>query len=274
MGLKEDIPKIVEWIKYKVEESGRTGCMVGVSGGIDSAVIVSLCKRAFPDTTFGLSMPMLTNTDGASRKRAIELCEQLDVPLALKQISPLKSIPNESKLTKSQIDVAKGNYYARQRMANLYLGAECNDALVIGTDNAVENYIGYFTKFGDGGVDMNPIAKYVKSEVKELGRLLGVTDAILNATPSAELFEDQTDEGELGMSYDDIEWAMTIIKNWGNLHYAAEDTLICYNEYSCDENCYNCNDVDPDYKKLVDIFGQDSDTDSDIFQSYRIGVIV
>ena len=204
--LKDYIPKLVEFIKKEVTDAGKTGCIVGVSGGIDSAVVTCLCKMAFPDTTYGLFMPMEDNVNGLSHNRGKELCETKAIAEFLR---PIKDIDKHTNLT----DKAKGNFYARQRMAELYLCGEMNDCLVVGTDNKSENFIGYFTKYGDGGVDINPIGEFYKSEVYELGRLLGVPESILNAKPTAELWNGQTDEDELGMSYDDIDNAIKIYEN-------------------------------------------------------------
>lgn len=201
--MKDYIPKLVEFIKKEVTDAGKDGCVVGISGGIDSAVIACLCKQAFPNKVFGLFMPMEDNVNGFSHNRGKELCETIGITSYLHSISDLDIHPTIT-------DKAKGNYYARQRMAELYLIAETNNCLVIGTDNKSENFIGYFTKYGDGGVDINPIGEFYKSEVYELGCLLDVPESILNAKPTAELWNGQTDEDELGMTYYQIDNAIKI----------------------------------------------------------------
>jgi len=200
-----------------VTNAGKTGCVVGLSGGIDSAVIVSLCKLAFPNTTYGIYMPMRNNVNGDSHKRAVELSN-------LKKIkSILRSIPV---LEGGYSDKAKGNYHARRRMSELYLFAEENDSLVIGTDNACENYIGFFTKHGDGGVDINPLGKFLKSEVFELGVQLKVPASIIKATPSAELWNGQTDEDEMGFTYEQLESYIKCLNGKGLKHCGLSSEIM------------------------------------------------
>lgn len=204
MSLEKDIKGLVKFIQTEVEGAGKTGCVVGLSGGIDSAVIASLCKIAFPDTTFCVNMPTAKNMN--STFRAADFAHDLSCNYFVDAL-------NYEQMKLCEVtDLAIGNFNARMRMAKLYYWAECYNSLVIGTDNKCENYIGYFTKYGDGGVDINPIGQYMKSEVFELGKILGVSDAILNATPSAELMNGQTDEGELGFTYDQLEWAIKILE--------------------------------------------------------------
>ena len=210
-NVKKEIAGLVRFIQDEVKGAGRESCIVGVSGGIDSAVILALCNLAFPNNVYGLSLPSdVANKDlgtviveggnkgNSSMVRAQELCTKFSIPLQVVQLEKPKYLEGMSGL-------AVGNFMARQRMAILYLYAEKHKGMVIGTDNLTENYIGYFTKYGDGGVDINPIGEYFKSEVVELAKELGVPDSIINAKPSAELWEGQTDEGELEMTYSDMD---------------------------------------------------------------------
>jgi len=207
MNAKNEIPKLVDFIKQQVSGANRVGCVVGVSGGIDSAVIVALCKLAYPDTTVGVNMPYKVDNK-ASTQRAEALCKQLDVPLLLDIVEPVNSYKNFP--TDSAFDpykLAQGNMQARMRMAKLYYHAERLQCLVVGTDNKSENYIGFFTKFGDGGVDINPIGQYYKSEVYELAKELGITQDIIDTAPTPE-FTELTDEEEFGFTYDELELAI------------------------------------------------------------------
>ena len=208
MDTKKEIEVLVGFIKDQVINVGKTGCVVGVSGGVDSAVTVLLCKIAFPNSTYGISMPgnvkytyQEDEKTSDSTQRALTLCCDHKIPLFRENVHfdiDGSSLNPVNKYT-------KGNYLARKRMAILYYYAECLNSFVVGTDNKCESFIGYFTKYGDGGVDINPLGEYLKSEVYELGKELGVTKAIMTCSPSAELYENQTDEEELGFSYKHLE---------------------------------------------------------------------
>jgi NAD+ synthase len=196
MNIEKEVNSIERWLQSKVKSANKDGCVVGVSGGIDSAVTLALCKFAFPYTTYGLSMSMLYNVNGDSNKRATELCTLLNIHIENKPIVPIyDNIPNR----------AKGNYYARQRMCELYLYAEINNLLVIGTCNKSEISIGYETKFGDHGCDINPMASFYKGEVYEFANYLNIPESIITADPSAELEPYQTDEDDFGFTYNELD---------------------------------------------------------------------
>lgn len=203
MNCEAELNGITSFIYNEVTHAKKKGCVVGVSGGIDSAVIATICARIFPNNTYGILLPAKNTIFNSSVHRAINLVKALHIEWSYVEIPTLVTINKK----------ALGNYHARMRMATLYFFAEELDCLVIGTDNKSESYLGYFTKFGDGGVDINPIGQYFKSEVYELARYLGVSSDIINAAPSAELWEGQTDEKELGLSYDEIENCIRSIEN-------------------------------------------------------------
>ena len=216
-NIEKEIKGLVEFIRKEVNDAGKKGCVVGVSGGIDSAVIACLCKKAFPKTTFGVSMPKSCldlkdkfndSFKGNSSLRAVELCKNKKIPLIQSPIQPAIFLKQEDDFQvwcEPKTDKAVGNSYARMRMIVLYYIAEMKNCLVIGTDNLSENFLGYFSKGGDGMCDLNPLGEYFKSEVYALGKALGVPKSTLKAKPSAELWEGQTDEGEMGFTYNDVE---------------------------------------------------------------------
>ena len=214
-ALADEISSVVGWIRERVREAGARGCVVGLSGGVDSSVVAALCKRAFPETSLGLIMPY-SSADDDFTTRAHELARSLDISTRVHPIGETHTRlaetflahPESAEFSPESLEVPLGNLRARLRMCALYLYANANNYVVAGTGNRDEDYgIGYFTKYGDGGVDISPIADFRKSEVYELARALGVPSGIIDAPPSAGLWDGQTDENDLGMTYDEIEFA-------------------------------------------------------------------
>jgi NAD+ synthase len=214
-AVADEISSVVGWIRERVQEAGARGCVVGLSGGVDSSVVGALCKRAFPGECLGLIMPYSGSDDDFS-SRAEQLGRSLGISTRVHPIGEAHrrlaetflAQPESADLSPESLEVPLGNLRARLRMCTLYLYANARNYVVAGTGNKDEDYgIGYFTKYGDGGVDISPIADFHKSEVYELARALGVPSRIIEAPPSAGLWDGQTDEGELGMSYDEIEFA-------------------------------------------------------------------
>ena len=211
----DEIASVVAWIRDRVTEAGARGCVVGLSGGVDSSVVGALCKRAFPETSLGLIMPYSSKDDDFS-ERARAFARALGIPTVIHPIGEAHerlaetffSQPDVAKLEPESLEIPLGNLRSRLRMCTLYLYANARNYVVAGTGNKDEDHgIGYFTKYGDGGVDISPIADFHKSEVYQLARALGVPSHILEAPPSAGLWDAQTDEDELGMTYDEIELA-------------------------------------------------------------------
>jgi len=201
----------VEWLKQKNAEANTSGLVCGISGGVDSAVVAGLCKKAFPNASLGVIMP--SNSNPADKEDALLVAktfdlEVIEIDLATAHESIYGKI--EAALG-SQIDSPKakqlgqGNLKARLRMATLYGVANLKNYLVVGTDNAPESYTGYFTKYGDGGVDLLPISSLTKTEVRVWARVLGLPESIASRTPTAGLWQGQTDETELGITYDVID---------------------------------------------------------------------
>ncbi|MDC7994414.1 NAD(+) synthase [Altibacter sp. HG106] len=215
MKTEKVIDHIVNWLKDYITQAGLEGFVVGVSGGIDSAVTSSLCAKTGLRT---LCVEMPIHQAASQVTRSEEHIAQLkrrfanvsDVRVDLTPV--FESFKGQLPETKDDafLDLSLANSRARLRMTTLYYFAGLHRYLVCGTGNKVEDFgVGFFTKYGDGGVDLSPIADLMKSEVYEIGRALQVPDAILAAAPTDGLFGDsRTDEDQLGASYDELEWAM------------------------------------------------------------------
>ena len=195
---------IVEFIKSKVDESKTEGVIVGLSGGIDSTLTAYLaCEAVGSENVFGIIMPS-TTTPTEDKIHGIEVAQKLGI--SYKEIA-IDSILNEY-LSMTQLDdneLAIGNLKARIRMTIIYYYANAKNYLVSGTGNKSEILIGYFTKYGDGACDMEPIGDLYKTDVYKLGQYMEIQKEILEKPPRAGLWADQTDEEEIGMSYDLID---------------------------------------------------------------------
>ena len=203
---------IVDWLTTYLDASGMNGFAVGVSGGIDSAVTSTLCARTGKKVV-ALNMPIFQAKDQVSRssdhiawlKDTYPNVTGADVDLTPMFTQFQQGLPPEI-----QDDLTMANTRSRLRMVTLYAFASHHRLLVAGTGNKVEDFgVGFYTKYGDGGVDLSPIADLLKSEVYELGKCLGVSEKIISAPPTDGLWEDnRTDEGQIGASYGELEWAM------------------------------------------------------------------
>ncbi|WP_226583345.1 NAD(+) synthase [Halobacillus litoralis] len=206
--MEQKVEEIVSWLQQKVEEANVEGLLVGVSGGIDSAVVANLIKKAFPENSLGVIMPCKSQSeDQEHAESVVEACQLPVMTVDLSETHNVmfstikKQLEEADALNEDQVQLADANLRARLRMSTLYTIATNHKYLVVGTDNAAEWYTGYFTKFGDGGVDLVPISNLTKGEVKEMAEYLGVPDQIIHKQPSAGLWEGQTDENEMGTSY-------------------------------------------------------------------------
>lgn len=226
---KEYSQKLVEWLKNSCLKYPAKGFVIGLSGGIDSAVAATLAARTDLPTT-ALIMPSKNNNDN-DMQDAIKLAEKLNIEYHIIPIQPvyetfIESAENLRNTANDRQHVIKGNAQARFRMMYLYAYAQQNNRVVIGTDNACEWYMGYFTKFGDGAADILPLIKLKKSQVYNLGEHLEVPKEILTKAPSAGLWLGQTDEAEMGVTYQEIDdfldgkhisdYALSRIKFWHN----------------------------------------------------------
>ncbi|PIP41406.1 MAG: NAD(+) synthase [Desulfobacterales bacterium CG23_combo_of_CG06-09_8_20_14_all_51_8] len=212
MKTEKVIDYIIHWLNAYCEKSGMKGFVVGVSGGIDSAVTSTLCAKT-GKPVMALNMHIYPNPAyvdlAQDHIRWLESCfprvtgVTLDLTASFQDME--KTLPSEI-----QDPLTMANTRSRLRMLTLYGFAGHHRLLVAGTGNKVEDFgVGFFTKYGDGGVDLSPIADLMKSEVYELARHLGIIDGILRAKPTDGLFDDsRSDEDQIGASYDELEWAM------------------------------------------------------------------
>lgn len=198
---------LANWIRNQVEAAGARGGIVGISGGVDSAVVAGLTKRALGEKSLGIIMPC------QSDPRDIEDAEKVARHFGLRAVKvPLDGVYHllvatlrEAKVAGGEDNLALANLKPRLRMLTLYYYANMLNYLVIGTGNRSEIYVGYFTKYGDGGVDIEPIGNLRKSEVRKVALELGVPEEIIAKPPSAGLWENQTDEGEMGVTYEELD---------------------------------------------------------------------
>lgn len=215
MQTEKVVDHIVNWLRDYAVNARMEGFVVGVSGGIDSATTSTLCALTGFKT---LCVEMPIHQAASQVSRAEEHIAQLkmrynNVQEARVDLTPVfesfkEQLPEVHDDT--LLDLSLANTRARLRMSTLYYFAGLQRYLVAGTGNKVEDFgVGFFTKYGDGGVDLSPIADLLKSEVYEIGRYLNVPESILKAAPTDGLFGDsRTDEDQIGASYDELEWAM------------------------------------------------------------------
>ncbi|WP_027125808.1 NAD(+) synthase [Gelidibacter mesophilus] len=220
MQTEKVIDHIVTWLKDYANNAQVNGFVIGISGGIDSAVTSILCAKTGLNVLC-IEMPIHQPESHVSRGQ--EHIKQLkanfkNVSDQLVNLTPVfEAFKSEVTLDGSQatVDMALANTRARLRMTSLYYYAGMKGLLVAGTGNKVEDFgVGFYTKYGDGGVDLSPIADLMKSEVYTLAKALGVTESIINAAPSDGLFgDDRSDEDQIGASYPELEWAMHMKEN-------------------------------------------------------------
>jgi len=195
--------KIQRFISGYLKSSGARGLVIGLSGGLDSAVALQLCaKAAGPKKVLGLVLPS-SSTPQDDVSDAVNHASSLGVECKVIAIDPL--IENYAKLLPEADNKTRGNLVARMRMGILYYFAASRNSLVVGTSDRSELMIGYFTKYGDGGSDLMPLAGLYKTQVRELARHLGVPAQIVNKKSSPRLWPGQLAEDELGLSYDTID---------------------------------------------------------------------
>ena len=204
--MKEDeiAEKITDWMKTSVKNARAHGIAVGLSGGLDSAVVAALAKRAFPEDSLGVIMPC--HSDHVDEEHADLLADAIG--LETKKVvldSAYDELIKQYKIDGGTPRMALANIKPRLRMTTIYFFANSRGYMVAGTGNRSEREVGYFTKYGDGGSDMLPIGGLVKTQVRELARYLRVPTIIIDKPPTAGLWENQTDEKEMGLTYEELD---------------------------------------------------------------------
>jgi NAD+ synthase len=218
--------QIAGWLRFQMDQSGATRLVLGLSGGIDSAVVCALSTMAAgPSRVIAAIMPIHSRTDDMRDAELVASTFEV-VPRTIDLVPAhdalIAAMPDEGSagLEDASVDpdrqamrrqLALANVKPRLRMTSLYYLANRYNGLVVGTGNKTELAIGYFTKYGDGGVDVLPLGDLDKTAVRGLARELGVPESVINKAPSAGLWEGQTDEAEIGVTYDQLDRALVSI---------------------------------------------------------------
>jgi NAD+ synthase len=201
--------RISDWIKKQVTAAGAKGAVFGLSGGIDSACVAVLCHKALGDNVLGITMPCESHSDDEKYVKLLTdkfhiKTEDVCLDSVYKEFVGLLPEGN---------DLSRANIKPRLRMITLYYYANNLNYLTIGTGNKSELCVGYFTKYGDGGVDLLPLADLYKAEVRELAQELEVPNELIKRPPTAGLWHGQTDEEEMGITYEELDKILHLVNN-------------------------------------------------------------
>jgi NAD+ synthase len=197
---------ITDFVQSQLDAAGVERAVIGLSGGIDSTLTSHLLVEAIgAENVHGLVMPSEVNRDENMSDAERVASELLDIEYDVIAIEPIVETVLDAYPDAADDQLATGNLRVRTRAVLNYLVANHEDALVVGTGNRSEALVGYFTKYGDGAVDCHPIANLYKGQVRQLAKHVGVPDDLAEKTASAEMWVDQTDEGELGMDYETLD---------------------------------------------------------------------
>lgn len=237
MKTSETIKFITDWIKNYKETNNLDGLVIGVSGGIDSALTSTLCALT-GIKTLCLNMPIKQKEDQYLRaknhikwlKDKFKNVESIEVDLTT-VFNEFKSFVEDRNSSKNNLSLA--NSRSRLRMMTLYYYAGINNSIVVGTGNKVEDFgVGFYTKYGDGGVDISPIADLMKSEVFKISKSLDIDNEILKAKPTDGLWDDdRSDEDQIGASYDELEQIMNVLESGTNPKNIDQDLKDKYYVY-------------------------------------------
>lgn len=229
---EEFVKKFESWFETFLSESKADGTVVGVSGGIDSSVVSVLLKQLIGDKHLAIFIGIESNKEDKMDARLV--AEKFDLNYKEIDITDVFNLL-ASKLPEGNM-IARANLKPRLRMMTLYFFANFYNKLVAGTGNKSELMVGYFTKYGDGACDFLPIGSLYKSEVRVLAKYLGIPEKIISKPPSAGLWKGQTDEGELGITYEELDKALYLIeigqeKNLDQATYEKVITMIKNSEH-------------------------------------------
>ena len=207
MNTEQLVEKLISWIRDTVLAAGGKGVVFGMSGGLDSSVLAVLCLRAFPQNALGVLMPCYSNQEDEEHARTV--VGKFSIPIKTVVLDTvfdtlLKVLPSD-RVEPTASRLAEANLKARLRMLTLYYSANQLKYMVVGSSNRSELSTGYFTKYGDGGADILPLGNLVKGQIRELANFLGIPQPIIDKPPSGGLWQGQTDEGELGFSYEELD---------------------------------------------------------------------
>ena len=235
MKKKQTVDHIVKWLRNYCENSGMSGFVVGVSGGIDSALTSTLCAMTEKPVLL-IEMPIHQAPSHVTRaQQHIEFLENRFERVGSERVELTSTFDTLTQaLPRSNNDalyhLSLANSRARLRMTTLFYFAGIHKYLVAGTGNKIEDFgVGFFTKYGDGGVDLSPIADLTKTEVYSLAESLGVHEDIINAAPTDGLFgDDRSDEDQIGATYPELEWAMSYEKGKESLTKREREVLAIY----------------------------------------------
>ncbi len=222
----EDVTCLIDFIRNTVRDIGCKGVVIGLSGGIDSAVVTKLCAEAIgPDKVLNVFMPSRV-TPAEDYKTTSELCNMWGTEYKVVDIQPAVDALAAVLLSGKETPLERGNISARCRMIVLYNLAKKKDYIVVGTSNQSELMMGYFTKFGDGACDVTPLANMYKTEVRQIAKIIGIPEDIISKPPSAGLWEGQTDESEMGIRYADLDGILyDLEQDKSDAHIAADTGL-------------------------------------------------
>lgn len=209
MKLEEYLSVIEQFLAEQLEKTHMDGYVLGLSGGIDSALVAAIAKKAVGKKLFCILMPC--ESEDRDLDYALEMVKKFGIDYTIVDLTEtyrvlVKSIEAKAIASGHPLDhLARINAKVRLRMVTLYAFAQARHGMVLGTDNWDENYTGYFTKYGDGGVDLLPIVNLTKGEVREASSFYGVPQPIIDRAPSAGLYSGQTDENEMGVTYEELD---------------------------------------------------------------------